>query len=119
VQLDLFVPYKEGYEFKVIVTNKRVCARAVVAFHEGRGSQEGVLAELKSGCFIDCIPARRLNGNQTYLLGGLFAHNLMRELQLRAGVQMRKRTLKRTSLWLFEKVDTIRKTTIQRAGKLT
>jgi len=119
VQLDLFVPYKEGYEFKVIVTNKKVCARAVVAFHEGRGSQEGVLAELKSGCFIDYIPVRRLNGNQTYLLAGLFAHNLVRELQLRAGVQTRKRTLKRTSLWLFEKVDTIRKTIIQRAGRLT
>jgi len=74
---------------------------------------------LKSGRFVDYIRVRRLNGNQTYLLAGLSAHNLVHELQMRSGLRMRKRTLKRTSLWLFEKVDTIRKTIIQRAGRLT
>lgn len=33
----------EGYELKVIVTNKSVRAKHVVAFHEGRGAQEGGL----------------------------------------------------------------------------
>jgi len=50
LQLDLFVPHEEGYDFKVIVTNKRAGARHVVAFHEGRGAQEGIFAELKSHC---------------------------------------------------------------------
>jgi hypothetical protein len=42
VQLDLFEPYEYGYEFKVIVTNKDLGASAIVDYHSGRGSQEGV-----------------------------------------------------------------------------
>jgi hypothetical protein len=48
VQLDLFVPYEYGYDFKVVITNMSTKANTVVAFHHGRGSQEGVFAELKS-----------------------------------------------------------------------
>jgi len=119
VQLDLFVPYDYGYDFKVIVTNKTISAKRVAAYHEGRGSQEGIFAELKSHCHQDYIPVRGLHGNQTYLLAGLFAHNLMRELQMQTTKPSRGTTAKRASLWVFEKVDTIRKTLIQRAGRLT
>jgi len=119
VQLDLFVPYEYGYEFKVIVTNKKVRAKRVAAYHEGRGSQEGIFAELKSHCHLDYIPVRSWYGNQTYLLAGLFAYNLMRELQMQTAKPSRHTTAKRASLWVFEKVDTIRKTIIQRAGRLT
>ena len=38
VQLDLFLPYEYGYEFKVVVTNKTLAAKHAVAFHDGRGS---------------------------------------------------------------------------------
>jgi len=58
-------------------------------------------------------------GNQIFLLAGLFAHNLMRELQMQTTKPSRGTTAKRASLWVFEKVDTIRKTLIQRAGRLT
>ena len=119
VQLDLFVPYEYGYEFKVIVTNKTMRARRVAAYHEGRGSQEGVFAELKSHCHLDYIPVRSMYGNQTHLLAGLFAYNLIRELQMQTAKPSRHTTAKRASLWVFEKVDTIRKTIIQRAGRLT
>jgi hypothetical protein len=119
LQLDLFIPYDYEYEFKAIVTNKTLQARRVAAFHEGRGSQEGIFAELKSHCHQDYVPVRRLYGNQTYLLAGLFAHNLMRELQMRTEKPLRHTTAQRTSLWVFEKVDTIRKTLLQRAGRLT
>ena len=119
VQLDLFVPYDYGYDFKVIVTNKTISAKRVAAYHEGRGSQEGIFAELKSHCHQDYIPVRSKYGNQTYLLAGLFAHNLMRELQMQTTKPSRGTTAKRASLWIFEKVDTIRKTLIQRAGRLT
>jgi len=119
VQLDLFVPYDYGYDFKVIVTNKTISAKRVAAYHEGRGSQEGIFAELKSHCHQDYIPVRSKYGNQTYLLAGLFAHNLMRELQMQTAKPSRHTTAKRASLWVFEKVDTIRKTIIQRAGRLT
>lgn len=119
VQLDLFVPYEYGYDFKVIITNKTLRPKRVAAYHEGRGSQEGVFAELKSHCHLDYIPVRSLYGNQTYLLAGLFAYNLIRELQMQTTKPSRRTTAKRASLWVFEKVDTIRKTLIQRAGRLT
>lgn len=119
VQLDLFVPYEYGYEFKVIITNKTLRPKRVTAYHEGRGSQEGIFAELKSHCHQDYIPVRTLQGNQTYLLAGLFAYNLVRELQMQTTKPLRRTTAKRHSLWIFEKVDTLRKTLIQRAGRLT
>lgn len=119
IQLDLFVPYEYGYEFKVIVTNKKVRAGAVVAFHEGRGSQEAIFAELKSHCHQDYVPVKTLCGNQTYLLAGLFAHNLCRELQMQTMPPIRRTTAKRACLWAFQKVETLRKTFIQRAGRLT
>ena len=47
VQLELFVPREEGYEFKVVVTNKRCTAKTILLFHNGRGSQENIFSELK------------------------------------------------------------------------
>jgi hypothetical protein len=119
VQLDLFVPHEYGYEFKVIATNKTIDAARVVAFHEGRGSQEGIFAELKSHCQMDYVPVRRLHGNQIYMLATLFAHNLARELQMQIEGPSRPTTWKRKALWAFEKMDTLRQKLILRAGRLT
>jgi len=71
VQLDLFIPQAYGYEFKVILTNKSLRARKVLAFHNGRGSQEGIFAELKSDNQLDYVPTRTWVGNQIYLLSVL------------------------------------------------
>jgi hypothetical protein len=119
VQLDLFIPYEYGYDFKVIVTNKKVKAKALVAYHDGRGSQEGIFSELKSQCHMGHVPVRTLIGNQLYLLAALFAHNLIRELQMMTNPRSRRTTPQRAALWVFEKLDTLRKTLIQRAGRLT
>jgi len=119
IQLDLFVPYKYGYTFKVIITNKTLRPKRITAYHEGRGSQEGIFGELKSHCHQDYIPVRRLHGNQTYLLAGLLAYNLMRELEMQTTTPVRHTTAKRASLWAFEKIDTLRNTLIQRAGRIT
>ena len=51
-------------------------------------------------------------GIVTYLLAGLFAFNLTRELHKR----QRATTRNRATLWTFEKVDTVRKTLLQWAG---
>lgn len=118
IQLDLFVPHEHGYEFKVIVTSKRQRAKHVIAFHEGRGSQEGIFAELKSHCHMDYVPVTTLHGNQIYLLAGMLAHNLGRELQMIAHPPQRKLTPKRTALWAFEKLGTLQRKLIQRAGRL-
>ena len=119
VQLDLFIPYETGYDFKVIITNKTLAAGNIVLFHEGRGSQENILGELKSHCQMNYVPVTRQIGNQLYLLAGLFAHNLARELQMATTPPCRQTTAQRTALWAFEKLDTLRTTLLHRAGRLT
>lgn len=119
VQLDLFIPHAYGYEFKVIVTNKTLGASATIEYHGGRGSQENIFGELKSHCQMNHIPVRTRAGNETYLLASLFAFNLMRELQMQASPPERGTTRKRTALWSFEQVQTLRRTLLQRAGRLT
>lgn len=119
IQLDLFVPHEYGYEFKVIVTNKTVRVDTVVAYHEGRGAQEGIFGDLKTYCQMGYVPVRTWTGNQLYLLAGLFAHNLAREFQMATTPPERKITVQRTTLWAFEKLDTLRNTLLHRAGRLT
>ena len=118
VQLDLFRPTEYGYEFKVIVTNKRCRASKVVAFHEGRGSQEGIFAELKSQFQMDYVPVTTRVGNQLYLFSGILAHNLTRELQIQVSSRARGTTAKRAALWCFREMETLRRTLIQRAGRI-
>lgn len=119
VQLDLFIPYEYGYDFKVIVTNKPVSAKKALNFHNGRGAQEGVFAELKSQTQMDYVPTRTQAGNQTFLLAAVLAHNLNREMQMLCHEQARNTTEKRAPLWCFEQLATVRRKLIQRAGRLT
>lgn len=87
-------------------------------FHHGRGSQEGLFAELKSHNHLDYIPCERWYGNQAYLLATLFAHNLNRELQMVGKEPQRLPSAKRAGLWKIEKLNTQRQRLIQRAGRL-
>jgi hypothetical protein len=118
VQLDLFVPYEYGYDFKVVLTNKRLRAAKVVALHNGRGSQEGIFAELKSQNQMGYVPTRTWYGNQVYLLSAILAHNLSREIQMIAQKPSRTTRQKRPALWNFEQLGTLRRRLIQRAGRL-
>lgn len=118
VQLDLFIPYEYGYAFKVIITNKTLTTAKAVAFHNGRGSQEGLFAELKSQNQLAYVPTRTWNGNQVYLLSAVFAHNLSRELQMITQDPARNTQEKRPALWKFEQLGTLRSRIIQRAGRL-
>jgi hypothetical protein len=119
VQLDLFIPHETGYEFKVIVTNKKGSARNVLRFHNGRGAQENIFGELKSQCAMDYVPVRRLAGNQLYLMSAVLSHNLLRTLQMEAVRPYSRATEKRSPLWLFQEAATIRQRLIHRAGRLT
>ena len=119
IQLDLFAPAEPGFEFKVIVTNKRAWAMKVVRFHEGRGQQEHVFAELKTQANMDYIPSRSWVGNKIYLLCAVIAHNLGRELQMDASEPQRGTTERRQPLWIFEGLEIMRRKFIQRAGRMT
>jgi hypothetical protein len=119
IQLDLFIPYEYGYDFKVIVTNKKTTAKKVLMYHNGRASQENVFSELKSQSQMDYIAVRRLHGNQMYMMAAVMAHNLNRELQMMVKPKEKGTTEKRSPLWAFEELATIRQRLIQRAGRLT
>jgi len=119
IQLDLFIPHEYGYEFKVIVTNKKTTAKKVLMYHNGRAAQESIFGELKSQSQMDYIAVRRLCGNQMYMMAAIIAHNLNRELQMAVKPKDRGTTEKRAPLWKFEELSTIRQRLIQRAGRLT
>jgi hypothetical protein len=119
IQLDLFVPHEYGFDFKVIVTNKTSSAHNVLQFHNGRGSQEKILGELKDQIDMDYVPVRSLAGNQVFLMSAIIAHNLTRELQMRVHDPARGTTFKRAACWIFEGLGTFRMKFIQRAGRLT
>ena len=95
----MFEPYEYGYEFKVIVTNKIQKARAILKFHNGRGSQEGIIGEVKNHCFQDCVPVQSLNGNKAFLFSGIIAHNLTRELQIESNNKAFNTSINKFSLW--------------------
>lgn len=118
IQLDLFVPHVEGYEFKVIVTNRTIRARDIICFHQGRGAQEAVFAELKSQGQLDYVPTKSLAGNQVFLLSAILAYNLNRDLQMIAHDRGRETTPRRSPLWHFERLETLRLKLINRAGRL-
>ena len=119
VQFELFIPQQHGYDFKVIVTNKRVSFKKVLRFHNGRGSQENIFGELKTQNQMDYIPVRTLLGNQLYLCSTIMAHNLIRGLQMETRKPSRGTTEKRSPLWAFQESDMIRRHVIYRAGRLT
>lgn len=118
IQLDLFKPHDFNYRYKVIVTNKTTQAKHVVEYHEGRGSQEGLFAELKTEAAMSYVPCNSWNANKLFLLSNVIAHNLTRELQMRYRERDRNTTVKRPALWKFSKIGTLRKQIIQRAGRL-
>jgi hypothetical protein len=119
VQLDLFRPHEVGYDFKVMVTNKRSSVRNALRFHNGRGAQENIFGELKSQCQMDYVPVRRLAGNQLYLMSAVLAHNLLRILQIERTQPDNRTSEKRSPLWIFQEATTIRRHLLYRAGRLT
>jgi len=119
LQLDLFEPREHAYAYTVIVTNKKVGARKVIRFHHGRGAQEGIFADAKSSAHLDYLPVRSCTGNQTFTLCAMMAHNLSRDIQVRAYERERGTTERRAPHWCFESLRRFRHRVIQRAARLT
>jgi len=119
IQLDLFIPYEQGYTFKVILTNKTSRPKNILNFHNGRGTQEKIFAELKTDGGMDYVPVRTLAGNQAFLMSKIMTHNLIREMQMDIQEKDRGTTYKRAAHWVFESLNTFRQKIIQRSGRLT
>ena len=62
---------------------------------------------------------RRQIGNQVYALACCLAHNLSRHLQMAVNPPVRRQTLTRACLWVFERVATFRNRIVRLAGRLT
>ena len=118
IQLDLFEPYDFDYQYKSIITNKTTSASHIIEYHQGRGTQEGLFAQLKSQASLDYVPCKSWNANKLFLLCNTMAHNLNAELHMRHHVRVRNTTSQRPALWVFRQMGTIRKQLIQRAGRL-
>ncbi len=119
LQLDLFEPVHREYQYKVVITNKTESAKAVVEFHNGRGSQEAIFGNAKTDTGLGVIPCKRLIANQVFTLSSMMAHNFSQEMQMIAHPASGRAKPKRPSAWKFQKLDTIRHRIIQRAGRFT
>ncbi len=119
LQLDLFEPVDREFQYKVVVTNKTESAKAVVMFHNGRGSQEAIFGNAKNDTALSVIPCKRLVANQVYTLSSMMAHNFSQKMQMIAQSRAGRAKPKRPSAWKFQKLDTIRHRIIQRAGRFT
>jgi hypothetical protein len=118
LQLDLFEPVSREYQYKVILTNKTESAKAIVQFHNGRGSQELLFGHAKNDTALSLIPCKRLEANQVFTLASMMAHNFSREMQMVAHPAASRAKAKRPAAWTFQRLETIRRQIIQRAGRL-
>jgi hypothetical protein len=119
MQLDLFEPRDDEFEYKAIATNKTGTAESVLFFHNGRGSQEKIFGEAKQHVALDYIATRRLVANQVFTLAGMFAHNLGRELQMATRPAERGTLPKRPACWELQSLGTLRQHLLHTAGELS
>ena len=119
LQLDLFEPRDHEFEYKVIVTNRPQKARAVLLFHNGRGSQEQIFAEGKQFAGLGVVATRRRLGNELFTMAGMLAHNLAREVQMCAASPARSTMPKRPARWAFMQLGTLQRRLITCAGTLS
>ena len=119
LQLDRFEPVEPHARFTVIVTNRRGRAKSILAFHHGRGTQEGLFAEAKSHARLDYIPVPSLHGNRLFHQAALLAHNLTKEIQMQTLARERSNSASRPALWEFLSLRTFRSRFLLRAARLS
>jgi hypothetical protein len=108
-QLDLFTPDDGVYEYYVLLSNKDLKAENVLEFFNGRCSMEHQIAEIKGEFGFDVVPTRHYQGNSAHQQTSLLAYNLVRNFQIDTqDLKPRKKTAKRTNVWGFESLKTIR-----------
>lgn len=93
--------------------------QAIVMFHNGRGSQELLFGHAKNDTALSLIPCKKLVANQVFTLASMVAHNFSKEMQMIEHPAANRAKPKRPPAWVFQKLDTIRRQVIQRAGRFT
>jgi hypothetical protein len=117
-QLDLFDPNDGHYEYSAVATNKALSGSALWLYMCGRGIHEKVYGELKGGFAFDCVPTMRYAANSAWQILSVLAFNLMRGFQAATTAPPRRPTRKRSAVYRFETIHTLRALCLQRAGIL-
>ena len=115
-QLDLFDPSNGTWEYSAVTTNKTLGVRALWHFMAGRGAHEKALAELKNGFAFDSIPTQTYAANSAWQILSTLAYNLVAAFQIHTGAPRRKKSLKRTCLYVLKSATTLRYEIFGRAG---
>lgn len=117
-QLDLFNPDDGYWEYSVVATNKTLDLRALWHFQHGRGVQEKIIGELKSGLAFASIPSQAYSANTAWQKLNVLTHNIATTFQLRTIAPEKPRSLKRTTLFLVRSIATLRFEWLNRAARL-
>jgi hypothetical protein len=117
-QLNLFSPDDGHYEYSAMVTNKDLGIPALWHFMAGRGGHEKTLGELKQHLAFDAIPTQDRVANAIWQQISVLTHNLVRAFQLCVGVPRRPNTRKRTCLYSFASLQTLRFTLIDQPVRI-
>lgn len=118
-QMDLFSPNDGVYEYFVLHTNKRMQPQHIAEFYNGRCAMEHQIAEIKGEFAFDVVPTRDYQGNSAHQLISVLAYNLVRNFQIDTAIaKTRPATKKRTNLFEFVSLKTIRFEMVSVAGRL-
>ena len=117
-QLDLFNPDDGHYEYSAVATNLDLGVAALWHFMAGRGGHEKTLGELKQHLAFDAIPSRNRQTNDLWQQLSILTHNLVRSFQLCLGAPVRPRTRKRTFLFRFLSLQTLRFTLLDQPARI-
>jgi hypothetical protein len=115
-QLDLFDPSNGTWEYSAIATNKDLGLKALWEFMAGRGAHEKAIGELKSGYAFGAVPTLNYAANSTWQILSTLAYNLVACFQIQTGAPKRKKTRKRTCLFVLKSIFTLRYEFLGRAG---
>ena len=117
-QLELFNPDDGYWEYSTVATNKKLDLRALWHFHNGRGVQEKIIGELKSGLAFASIPTKTYAANTAWQKLNILTHNLATTFQLQTTAPAKPRSLKRTTLYVLRSISTLRFEWLNRAARL-
>jgi hypothetical protein len=117
-QLDLFSPDDGHYEYSAVATNLRLGVPALWDFMAGRGGHEKTFGELKQHLAFDAIPGRDRQANALWQQLSVLSHNLVRSFQLCVGAPARPRSRKRTFLFVFRSLQTLRFTLFDQPARI-
>lgn len=117
-QLELFNPDDGYWEYSAVATNKTLDLRALWHFQNGRGVQEKVIGELKSGLAFASIPSKAYSANTAWQKLNVLTHNISTTMQLQTIAPAKPRSLKRTTLYVLRSISTLRFEWLNRAARL-